>query len=168
MSRVLCWTKAILARVSSRLLRTWPSWIHPVGRVPARWSLFRPRASSLSVLLVMPSMSLVLAACTCLGTQPACSISSTNQYQFPHGFHSYWTSWGASFVKKGCQSSALINDLSFPLYSALLVLHHSIGVLPYDNQRRYTSYCAPTFFPFFWQDNPARGRALITSLNGTL
>ena len=72
---------------------------------PARWTLFRPRASSLSVLLVMPSMSLVLAACTCLGTQPACSISSTNQNQFPHGFHSYWTSWGASFVEKGCQSS---------------------------------------------------------------
>ena len=63
--------------------RSSPGGIHTTGRVPIRWSLFSPRASSLSVLFTIPSINFALPACTNLSLYPACSISSTIQYQLP-------------------------------------------------------------------------------------
>jgi len=57
--------------------------IHTVGRVPVRCNRLSPRASNLSVLFTINSISLALRACTSCGTMPASSISSTIQYQLP-------------------------------------------------------------------------------------
>src|SRR5439155_5493618 len=85
--RFLSWvrwrTSIMRVRGRSRWSRSSPGGIQTVGRVPLRWSWLRPRTSSLSVLLISPTSSCALRACTSLDTLPAASVPSTIQYQLP-------------------------------------------------------------------------------------
>jgi len=70
-------------RVRSRRSRSPPGAIHTVGSVPLRCSRFNAATSSLSVLLIIPTISLAFRGCTRRGTNAACSISETIQQQLP-------------------------------------------------------------------------------------
>ena len=72
-------------RGRARWSRRAPGGIHPGGSVPVRWSRFSPRASSVSVLVPMPSMRFAWRAWTRGGSWPAASISSTIQDPGPAG-----------------------------------------------------------------------------------
>ena len=74
---------AILVLGSSRSSRISAGAIQTVGKVPLRNKVAKPRASNLSVLFTLPIITFALAACAIRGLQPAVSISSTIQYQFP-------------------------------------------------------------------------------------
>src|SRR5205823_7589599 len=81
--KVRCSLSTIRVRGSSRASRTEEDGIQTVGRVPVLCSRFIPRASSLSLLLTMPIITLANRALTSCGIPPPASISSTTQYQFP-------------------------------------------------------------------------------------
>jgi len=73
----------IRLRVNSRWSRSSAGGIHTVGSVPLYSSRASPSASSLSVLLMCPAISLAFPAWASFGTSPADSISETIQYQLP-------------------------------------------------------------------------------------
>jgi len=82
-NRVRWRVMTIRARVISLWSRSSRGGIQTVDKVSLRCSRFSPWTSSLSVLLIIPIISLALRGWTSRVSKPASSISSTIQYQLP-------------------------------------------------------------------------------------